>query len=67
MPILSIVITLAVIGLLLYLVTTYVPMADPIKRILVAVVVICVVIWLLQVFGVFAYLPTGPHTLGPCR
>ena len=67
MPIISIIVTLAVIGLLLGLVIRFVPMEANIKNILVGVVVICVVLWLLQVFGVFAYLPTGPHTLGPCR
>jgi hypothetical protein len=38
-------------------VETYLPLAQPIKRIFEAVVVIVLVVWLLQVFGVFAYLP----------
>jgi hypothetical protein len=50
---LHVVILLIVIGLLLYLATTYIPMNDAIKKILVAVVVIGVVLWLLQVFGIF--------------
>ena len=48
----SLVVTLIVIGVLLWLVNTYVPMDDKIKKILNAVVVICVVVWILfMVFG----------------
>jgi hypothetical protein len=42
---------LIVVGVLLWLVNTYIPMDGKIKNILNAVVVIGVVIWLLQVFG----------------
>jgi hypothetical protein len=52
MPILSIVITLIVVGVLLWLVNTYIPMDGKIKRILNAVVVIALVIWLLYAFGI---------------
>ena len=52
MPLLHVVLILIVIGVLLWLVNNYIPMARPIKTILNAVVVICVVIWLLQVFGI---------------
>lgn len=48
----SLLITLIVIGVLLWLVNTYIPMAGSIKQILNAVVVICVVVWLLSAFGV---------------
>jgi hypothetical protein len=48
----SIVITLIVVGLLLWLVNTYIPMDGKIKNILNVVVVICVVVWLLRVFGI---------------
>jgi len=51
MPLLSIVITLIVVGVLLWLVNSYVPMDGKIKQILNAVVVIAVVIWLLYAFG----------------
>jgi len=50
---LSVALTLIVIGVLLWLVTTYVPMNGTISRILIGFVVVCVVIWLLQVFGLF--------------
>ena len=52
MPILTIFIVLLVAGILLWLVNTYIPMQGTIKRILNAVVVIILVIWLLKAFGV---------------
>ena len=48
-----IVITLIVVGVLLWLVNNYIPMAGSIKSILNAVVVIVVVLWLLSIFGLF--------------
>jgi len=48
----SLVVTLIVVGVLLWLVNTYIPMDGKIKKILNVVVVICVVIWLLYAFGV---------------
>lgn len=44
---------LVVVGVLLWLVNRFVPMAGSIKSILNAVVVIGVVLWLLNVFGLF--------------
>jgi hypothetical protein len=52
MSLISLVITLIVVGVLLWLVNTYIPMDGKIKKILNAVVVICVVVWLLFAFGV---------------
>lgn len=52
MPLMNLVITLIVVGVLLWLVNTYIPMDGKIKKILNVVVVICVVIWLLYAFGV---------------
>jgi len=55
---------LIVVGVVLWLINTYVPMDGKIKSILNAVVVICVVIWLLSVFGVWSYLgDVRPHRL----
>jgi len=45
-------VALIVVGVLLWLVNNYIPMAGSIKSILNAVVVILVVLWLLNVFGV---------------
>jgi len=52
MPLISLIITLVVVGVLLWLVNAYIPMDGKIKKILNIVVVICVVIWLLFAFGV---------------
>jgi len=53
MPLLQILLTLIVVGVLLWLVNSFIPMAGSIKSILNAVVVIGVVLWLLNVFGLF--------------
>jgi hypothetical protein len=57
MPLLQIVIVLVVVGVLLWLVNSFIPMQGTIKSILNAVVIICVVLWLLNVFGLFHSLP----------
>jgi hypothetical protein len=51
MPLLYVVAVLIVVGVLLWLINTYIPMDSKIKGILNAVVVIVVVLWLLQDFG----------------
>lgn len=53
MPLLQVVMVLIVVGVLLWLVNRFIPMAGSIKSILNAVVVICVVLWLLNIFGLF--------------
>jgi hypothetical protein len=53
MPLIPILETLIVVGVLLWLVNRFIPMAGSIKSILNAVVVIFVVLWLLNVFGLF--------------
>jgi hypothetical protein len=53
MPLMQILLTLIVVGVLLWLVNRFIPMAGSIKSILNAVVVIGVVLWLLNVFGLF--------------
>ena len=52
MPLVNLVVILIVVGVLLWLVNRFIPMAGSIKSILNGVVVICVVLWLLNVFGV---------------
>ena len=52
MPLISLILTLIVVGVLLWLVNNYIPMDGKIKRILNIVVVICVVLWLLSAFGI---------------
>lgn len=56
MPLTTIVITLIVVGVLLWLINTYIPMDGKIKRILNIVVVVVVVLWLLNAFGVWGHL-----------
>ena len=55
MPLINLVITLIVVGVLLWLVNAYIPMDGKIKQILNVVVVICVVVWLLSAFGVIGH------------
>ncbi len=62
MPLIHIVGILIVVGVLLWLVNSYIPMDGKIKSILNAVVVIAVVIWLLQVFGLIG--PIGDLRVG---
>jgi len=56
MPLVTVVITLAVVGVLLWLFNRFIPMQGQIKSILNAVVVIVVVLWLLRIFGLLDYL-----------
>jgi len=51
MPLVQIFVILIVVGVLLWLVNSFIPMAGSIKSILNAVVVILVVLWLLNIFG----------------
>ncbi|MBV9991627.1 MAG: hypothetical protein JOZ72_10075 [Alphaproteobacteria bacterium] len=51
MPLVTVVLILVAVGVVLWLINAYIPMQGTIKGILNAVVVIAVVIWLLQVFG----------------
>jgi hypothetical protein len=56
MPLNQVVLVLIVVGVLLWLIDRFVPMAGSIKSILNAVVVIAVVLWLLNVFGLLSSL-----------
>ena len=53
MSLVSLVITLIVVGVLLWLVNRFIPMQGTIKSILNGVVVIAVVLWLMNIFGLF--------------
>jgi hypothetical protein len=52
MPLIQVVVVLIVVGVVLWLINRFIPMAGSIKTILNAVVIIAVVLWLLSVFGV---------------
>jgi len=56
MSLLSVLLVIIIVGVLLWVVNTYIPMDHKIKNILNIVVVIIVIIWLLKVFGLFSYL-----------
>jgi hypothetical protein len=51
MDLIQLVVVLIMVGVLLWLVNTYVPMDEKIKQIINVVVVIAVVLWLLTLFG----------------
>jgi hypothetical protein len=53
MPLINLVVTLIIVGVVLYLINRYIPMASSIKSILNVVVVICVCVWVLQVTGLW--------------
>jgi hypothetical protein len=56
MSLIHLIVVLVVVGLLLWLANKYIPMEARIKSILNAVVIIVVVLWLLNVFGLFSSL-----------
>ncbi len=56
MPLITVVLALIVVGVLMWLVNAKLPMDATIKQILNIVVIIVVVLWLLKVFGLWAYL-----------
>lgn len=58
MLLISLVIVLVVVGVVLWLINSYIPMQSTIKKILNAVVIIVVVLWLLSAFGVIGSLDT---------
>jgi hypothetical protein len=63
MSLITVVIVLIIVGVLLWLANTYIPMDGKIKTILNIVVVIAVVLWLLQGFGVLNGVE-GPRVTG---
>lgn len=56
MPLMNVLLTLIVAGVLLWLVNTYIPMDAKIKQVLNVVAIIAVVLWVLNVFGLFSSL-----------
>lgn len=52
MSLINIVIVLIVVGVLMWIVNSFIPMAKPIKAILNLLVVIVVILWLLSTFGI---------------
>jgi hypothetical protein len=56
MPLIQVVIVLVIVGVILWVINSYIPMQATIKKILNAVVVIAVILWLLSVFGIIGSL-----------
>ena len=54
MPLINLVVVLIIVGVALYLVNRYIPMASSIKTILNVVVVVAVCVWVLQATGLWA-------------
>jgi hypothetical protein len=52
MSLISVLITLIIVGVALWLVNSYIPMDEKIKKILNVVVVVLVILWLLSAFGI---------------
>ncbi len=56
MSLISLIITIVVVGLLLWVINSFIPMESRIKSILNVVVIIVLVLWLLQSFGIIGSL-----------
>jgi hypothetical protein len=56
MSILTIIIVIVIVGVILWAINNFVPMDGKIRTILNAVVVILLIVWLLQAFGVLGSL-----------
>ena len=55
----TLVLTLALLGFLVWLIVTYIPMPDPFKKAIIVIVVIVIVLYLIQLFGFDLPLPRG--------
>jgi len=58
MPLLNIVVVLIVVGVALWMINRFIPMASSIKTILNVVVVVAVCVWVLQVAGLWGQIST---------
>ena len=56
MPLITVLLSLIVVGVLLWMVNSFLPMDAKIKRILNVVVVVAVICWVLNAFGLFDHL-----------
>ncbi len=61
MDLISIIVVLVVVGVILWLVQTYIPMPAPIKTVITVVVVLFLCIWLLRLFGIGSGIYVGRH------
>jgi hypothetical protein len=56
MSLLSLIVTLVVVGVVMWLINTYLPLEPGIRKLLNAVVILLVVLWLLSAFGLMGSL-----------
>lgn len=57
MDLFTLVVILIVAGVLMFVVNQYIPMDANIKKILNVVVLVAIVLWVINLFGVFRFLP----------
>jgi hypothetical protein len=62
MPLINVIVVLVIVGVLLYVVETLLPIDRTIKRIIHIIVILAVCIWLLQAFKIIG--PIGSLRLG---
>jgi len=62
MPLVTLVITLIIVGVALWLINRFIPMASSIKTILNVVVVVAVCVWVLQSTGLWG--PVSTYRVG---
>ena len=52
MGLIELILILAVVGFILWLITSYIPMPAPFKTVIIVIVVIVLCIWLLRIAGI---------------
>lgn len=55
MSIITVILILVIVGVLMWLINTYIPMAGAIKTLLNIFVLLVLILWLLSVFGLFSF------------
>ncbi len=48
----ALILTLALVGFVVFLITRYIPMPDPFKMIIYAIVAVCLILYIMSVFGI---------------
>lgn len=61
MSLITVILVVAIVGFILYLIETYIPMPAPFKLVIQVIIVIVLLLWVLQIFGI-----VGP-TVGNIR
>ncbi len=61
MSILTILLTLAIVGFVAYLIVTYIPMPAPFKQVILVVLVILLIVWLCNGLGLLGSINTPLH------